>query len=629
VHRGAQNNLTDEQFEPNFFPNYMTESKETVGGRLNVLRLALWFGLLTGIGEVILLAIRKYALDRFLFVSMDSVWMTPLANAMLFLAAGAVLLVIRPLLPRRLAASLPVMVFTALSAFTILLMYGPLSRLAILILALGLGIQLARVAHRHAAGFDRLVKRTLPVFVALVLVAGIGLRVWMATGERRSLGGASARPGVPNVLLIVLDTIRSWNLSVYGYPRPTTPEIERWMGDGTRFDHALSTTSWTLPSHATMFTGRWPHELSADWLTPLDRAHPTLAELLSSEGYASAGFVANTTYTSYESGLGRGFGHYQDYPVTTAQVMLSSGLGRYLAGSRFMRRKLLRVSAEDINGRFLGWLDERDQGRPFFVFLNYLDAHGPYQPPAPYDTLFSAPGSSVYIENLREDTPAREWSPVARQAAVDKYDESIAYLDAHLGRLFSELERRGLWDSTLVIITSDHGEEFGEREVFYHGNSLYRASLEVPLLFRLPGGVPQGSVSSAVSLRDLAATILDVSGSSHRGQLPGKSLARFWNGQRDSTETDTLLMELSYSPRLPKGTPIASGPMKSILIEDMRLISNGDGREELYDFLNDRKDSLDLAAVPARQDVVTSLRAALRGLFPNRRPARADSASSR
>jgi len=132
-----------------------------------------------------------------------------------------------------------------------------------------------------------------------------------------------------------------------------------------------------------------------------------------------------------------------------------------------------------------------------------------------------------------------------------------------------------------------------------------------------------------VSLRDLAATVLDLSGAASKGRLPGKSLARFWNGQLDSTVSDTLLMELSYSPRLPKGTPIANGPMKSVLIHDMRLISNGNGREELYDFRQDRKDSVDLAAVPTRQDVLVSLRAALRNLFPNRRPARADSAGAR
>ncbi len=600
----------------------MTGSKPLVDGPLQVLRLAAWFGLLTGLGEVALLAIRKYLLHRFLFASMDSIWMAPLADTLLFLGAGGLLLLVRAVLPRRLTPS-PVLVFTALSAFTILLMYGPLSRWALMILALGLGVQASRVARRHPEGFGRLVRRTLPAFLILVVLAGAGLRIWMATGQRRSLGGSTARTGAPNVLLIVLDTIRSWNLGVYGYSRNTTPELVSWFGDGVRFDHALSSTSWTLPSHATMFTGRWPHELSADWLTPLDRRHPTLAEVLGSQGYSSAGFVANTTYASYESGLGRGFGHYRDYPVTSAQVVLSSGLGRYLAGSRFVRRKLLRVSAEDINRKVLGWLDDRDQDRPFFVFLNYMDAHGPYQPPEPYDTLFSAPGSSAYIEHLREDTPAREWTPAARQAALDKYDESIAYLDAQLGRLFSELKSRNLWDNTLVIVTSDHGEEFGERGIFYHGNSLYRASVEVPLLLRLPGRVPPGAtVPAAVSLRDLAATILDLSGATGRERLPGKSLARFWDG--GSSRPDTVLMELSYLARLPKGTPIARGPMKSLMVDHMRLISNGDGQEELYDFLADSTDSVNLAARPDQQGVLADLRAALQAMFPRRRPRLAD-----
>jgi arylsulfatase A-like enzyme len=302
--------------------------------------------------------------------------------------------------------------------------------------------------------------------------------------------------------------------------------------------------------------------------------------------------------------------------------MLSSGLGRYLAGSRFMRRKLLRVSAEDVNREFLGWLNGRDTERPFFAFLNYLDAHGPYQPPAPYDTLFSQPGSSVYIENLREDTPAREWSPVARQAAMDKYDESLVYLDAQLGQLFAALKQRGLWDNTLVIVTSDHGEEFGEREVFYHGNSLYRASVEVPLLMRLPGTVPSGSrVATPVSLRDLAATILDLSHASDPRALPGRSLARFWQGGDSLPSSDTLLMELSYSPRLPKGTPIAQGPMKAILIGDMRMIRNGDGREELYNFATDHRDSLDLAAQPEQRDVLAELRLALDAMVPRARRA--------
>lgn len=581
-------------------------------GAGTILVQALWFGLATGIAEVGLLAVRKYLLHRFLFVSMDAVWMAPAADAVLFLAAGILLWVINRVLPSRWRIA-PAGVFTALGVFTLLLMYGPLSRLAAGIIALGIGVQAARILSSREAVYLRLVRRSVAVLLAIVVLGGVGVRAAMALAGRTQGSGRQAA-GAPNVLLIVLDTVRAWSLGLYGYSRPTTPELDRWLADGTRFQTALSTAPWTLPSHATMFTGRWPHELSAGWLSPLDDAQPTLAEVLRSRGYATAGFVANTTYCSYESGLARGFAHYEDYPVTVYQVLFSSQLGRYLAGSRFTRRKLLRVSAEDINRRVLSWLDHRPGGRPFFVFLNYLDAHNPYQPPAPFDTLFSDSGAERYIEALRDDTPAREWTPEGRRAAVDKYDESLAYLDAQLGHLFAELERRGLWDSTLVVVTSDHGEEFGEHNVFFHGNSLFRPALEVPLMIRYPGHVPAGQVvRTPVSLKDLAATVLDLSGSDPR--LPGRSLRRFW-ADSSSGVGDTLLMELGYSPRLPRGTPIARGPMKSVVVDGFRLIRNGDGREELYDFVADTMETRDLAADPAWAEALSHARGALQAVAP-------------
>src|SRR5262249_45638238 len=120
-------------------------------------------------------------------------------------------------------------------------------------------------------------------------------------------------PGSPNVLLIVLDTVGADHLSLYGYQRPTSPTIDELAPRGIRFDRAQATSSWTLPSHASMFTGRWPHELSVGWLTPLDGTHPTLAAFLGARGYATAGFVANTTYCASDSGLGLGFAAYHDY----------------------------------------------------------------------------------------------------------------------------------------------------------------------------------------------------------------------------------------------------------------------------------------------------------------------------
>ena len=129
-----------------------------------------------------------------------------------------------------------------------------------------------------------------------------------------------------NVILIVLDTVRADRLGVYGYERDTTPNLARLASRGVRFARAFSTAPWTAPSHASLFTGRWPHELSIGWDRPLDSTHATLAEVLAADGYLTAGFVANTTYCSYETGLDRGFAHYEDYDVTLRGVLLCSSL---------------------------------------------------------------------------------------------------------------------------------------------------------------------------------------------------------------------------------------------------------------------------------------------------------------
>jgi arylsulfatase A-like enzyme len=490
----------------------------------SVLRLALWFGLLTGLGEVALLALRKLALNRIVFAGIDVVWMAPVADVALFVAAAVALIAARAVLPRRIPVP-TVLLLTALSVFTLLLIFDALYRPAVAVLGLGVGTVALRIVHRWPGVFERLVGRTLlPMAAAIALAAG-ALQLWAARDGRGDVG-ATARAGAPDILLLVLDTVRARNLGIYAYDRPTTPELGRWLRDGLRFEHSLATAPWTLPSHATMFTGRFPHELSADWLVPLDRAQPTLAEALARQGYATAGFVGNTAYCSYETGLARGFAHYEDYPVSVAQVVFSSALGRYLAGSRFVRRQLLRKSAEDVNGSFLRWLDGRTDARPYFAFLNYLDAHDPYQPPPPFDGRFSGPGATRLVETLHGDLAAGPWTPELRQAAIDKYDESIAYLDHQLGQLFAALQARGRWERTLVVVTSDHGEEFGEHGVYFHGNSLYRASLEVPLLLRYPGVVPAGqAIVVPVSLRDLAATVLELAGAP--AELPGRSLARY------------------------------------------------------------------------------------------------------
>ncbi|MEP7208127.1 MAG: sulfatase [Casimicrobiaceae bacterium] len=582
-----------------------------IGSPLQVLQLAMWFGLVAGACEVTLLGVRKYVLHRLIFVSVDVAWMAPLADMLIFAVVGLGLIAARAVLPGRLAPP-PVLVLCALAVFTILLMYHPLYPPAGAILALGIGTAVARFLGTRMPGFRRFVHGSFWALLAALLLTAATTQAMKSPGSGERAAAGAASPRRPGVLLIVLDTVRASHLAAYGYGRATTPQLQRWLGDGARFEHALSTAPWTLPSHASMFTGRFTNELDADWLAPLGTAHPTLAETFRRNGYATAGFVANTRYCSRETGLARGFSHYEDYPVTAAHVAMSSSLGSYLAWSRSVRRKLLRKSADDVNASFLAWLDGRDTGVPFFAFLNYMDAHAPYQPPAPFDRQFSSPDAEELVANLREDDAGIRLQPEVRQAAIDKYDESLAFLDDRLGALFAALAARRLWDDTIVVVTSDHGEEFGEHGVYYHGNSLYRGALEVPLLLRFPPRVPTGaSIATPVSLRDLPATLLDLAGLP--AALPGASLSSYWDGTspRDNAAANPLLMELSYASTLPANTPVSKGSMASVLLGDLRLIRNGDGREELYDFRRDPMERVNLADQPAQPVGLARLREAL------------------
>ena len=589
--------------------------------RPSVLLLALWFGLVTGFAEVTLLILRRFVLHRFLFLGQDAVWMVPVADAFCFSAVGLILALGHRLWPGRLTIPAVIGVLAALSVFTVLLMYGPLHRVAVVLIAVGAGFQAARMLRPRLDRVAVGIRRTLPVLAGLVLVAGLGLRGHEAwTRHRIERARPGAVPGAPNVLLIVLDTVRSMSLHLYGYERATTPQLDRWSRDGIRFDRALSTAPWTLPSHATMFTGHFPHELSADWRTPLDATYPTLAEILESHGYRTGGFVANTMYCSYESGLKRGFAYYEDYPVNPGRILFSSTLGKLVGGTAWFRYRAVRKRAPEVNREFLSWVD-RDHGtRPFFAFLNYYDAHGPYQPPPPFDAMFGDSSRRPELDQMREDAPAREWPPEVVQAAKDAYDGSIAYMDASLGELFRELDRRGLTGNTLIIVTSDHGEEFGEHGVFWHGNSLYRPSVQVPLVVKLPGSSPPvREVSTPVSLRDLAATIMSVSLPAAQHPFPGKTLSRFWSSDPPGAgSADTLLQEVNYDRGLPANTPVSKGPMKAVVLDGGRLIARGDGHQELFDFDRDsmeRHDLLDSADTSHVDRLRSALKAVLgRGL---------------
>jgi arylsulfatase A-like enzyme len=440
-----------------------------------------------------------------------------------------------------------------------------------------------------------------------------GRRLWKERVALSSLPAMSAQP--PNVLLIILDTVRAASLSLYGYSRPTTPHLERLAQGGVWFRHAFSPTSWTLPSHASIFTGRHAHELSTDWRIALDATYPTLAEVLSSRGYVTAGFVANTRYCNAGTGLSRGFIHYDDSSLGPGRLVESSWIlsmiHRALERPTEYRSWVWRKHARDINRHFLRWVD-RSGPRPFFAFLNYWDAHNPYAPPEGYADRFGTAGIPLQpVLEHRSDRGIRDSAET--QGGLDAYDGAIAYLDAQLGALFGELRRRGLWDNLIIIVASDHGEEFDEHGLAQHGVSLYRPSVEVPFIIRAPRRVPEGVVVDVpVSLRDIPATIMDLLNLDNPS-LAGRSAARFWTSA--STPADTVVSSLTHAPGHPPWFPVSKGDMTSVTLGDLRYILNGDGSEELYDFAHDVAEGDNLAADSARtedvlrfRDIVSALR---------------------
>jgi arylsulfatase A-like enzyme len=635
-----------------------TSRPDRASGRMtpsSIVILSAWCGLVAGLLEVAVLVVRKSAFDsnRLYGMTRHFVWLIPLTDFGLLLGLGIALAVVVRLRPRRgawLAARL-LFAMTLLPAVMIAApsIYGP----AWLLLMLGLATRLVPALERHHVGLRWAVRLSVPVVAGFVpALAG-----WLWVSDRVREAGERARPmppsGAPNILLVVLDTVAAGHLDLYGYGRPTSPTLDELARNGIRFDAARAASSWTLASHATMFTGRWPHELSVGWKTPLDRANPTLAQYLGSRGYATAGFVANTLYCATDSGLARGFTEYRDYifPRLTAlkpAVLVDRSAEGLLAIERYLANEwdidiswsqvrrpwqevnLNRKDAATVNREFFDWLSRRDQpDRPFFAFLNDYDAHWPYQLPDLSVHRFGAPPREAAESELILNWFSMDkhgLTPQQIALARDAYDDCVAHLDEQLGRLMDELGRRGLRERTWLIVLADHGESFGEHAgVFCHGTSLYRTELHVPLLIVPPttqAGLAGLRVADTVSLRDLAATIVDLAGQETGSPFPGQSLARFWEqatpGRNPDPDPATATRALSEvvpedpSNRDPSRAPEPQWPLAALSDGDWTYIRReGEIREELFHLPDDPLEARNRAVDPAAGPSLARMRQAL------------------
>jgi hypothetical protein len=359
----------------------------------NQLMIAAWFGLAAGLGEALILSTERYLLDRVVSFGPDVIWMAPLADLPLFSIVGLLLALLSLQWSRIASSNNVVLIFTFLVCWGWLLMFAWLHRFAAVLFALGVAFQAARVFGPLLDGLVPAMKRSLPAMAALLVLLAAGIHGWQHITESDALAQLpAAAPGAPNVILLVLDTVGAKAVSTYGYARETTPNLDKFAATSVQFERALSTAPWTLASHASMFTGHYPHELSVDWDKPLDETFPTLAEALRARGYVTGGFVANY-YCSFEYGLNRGFTHYEDFAVSGEELAVSSSLVRTATNNARLRalvgdhQMLTRKNASELNRDLLSWLSRRGN-RPFFAFVNYLDAHEPYMPPRPFDLKF-------------------------------------------------------------------------------------------------------------------------------------------------------------------------------------------------------------------------------------------------
>ena len=619
-------------------------------GPWSLLLLSSWCGLVAGLLEVAVTVLRRRTLDvHSVSISRHFVWMVPLLDLAIFCVFGAMLvpLVVWGRRGRWLAPWL-------LCALTLLPpIWAASSRLygaAGFLLCLGAATRLAPAVERRVAGLRRLIRTSFPVLAGIVALLAATLLGQDAIKEWRESRQPLPPPGSPNVLLVVLDTVAAEHLSLYGYDRPTSPTLDELARRGIRFERAQSTCSWTLPSHASMFTGRWPHELSTGWLTPLDGTYPTLAEFLGAHGYATAGFVGNYWYCASSSGLDRGFTIYHDFifPRLTA-LRLTTLIDRPIEGlepvEQFLEEwldigssllrpavkglnwlfKTNRKEAAVVNGEFLDWLSRRRQPeRPFFAFLNYYDAHLPYQ----------LSDTGIHRFGIKADDDPFEGSFLLSQLDLsprqiarnrDTYDNCVADLDEQLGELIDELERRAVLDQTWIIVVADHGESFAEHpNVVQHGTSLYQTEAHVPLLLIPPVDARSGRsgriIAEPVSLRDVPATIADELGFGERSPFQGKSLARFSRGAAgaapaDPAGPDPVLSEVDPIDVLdpnPEQLLTRRWPIGALADGDWKFIRReGEVREELYNLREDPREQHDRSGDKAAGPVLERMRQTL------------------
>ena len=383
----------------------------------------------------------------------------------------------------------------------------------------------------------------------------------------------------PNVLIYLVDTLRADRLGCYGNAAGLSPNVDALAADGVLFERVAAHSSWTTPSVVSVLTGLRPsrHGVNAR-LSVLPAEAVTAAELLRKGGYETAGFSTNA-YITERSGFGQGFDHFE---------------------FRYER-------SHQVTAAVSSWLDRRDCGQPFFLYVHTVDPHAPYEPTQAYRERFArqvgdpAVGTVAHIRALGDKALAATDEVTADLRRL--YDAEVAENDDAFGALVEELRRRGLWQETLAVFLADHGEEFREHGVFGHGWDLYGEVLDVPLIVRAPGGLRGHRVPELVQQTDVLPTVLEAIGLAFPEGLDGEGL---WgvvrNGGRAPHDPRPALSYMDYEGR--RGVAVRLDRWK--LIEPLSP-GFAPGRE-LYDLAADPGERVNVAGrYPVRSGSLAAL----------------------
>lgn len=435
----------------------------------------------------------------------------------------------------------------------------------------------------------------------LVLLA-LGIAVLLTVFALVRSRSRKATPAAPNVLVIAIDTLRADRLGCLGNPRGLTPALDRLAGEGASFRRAFAHAPWTLPSFATIFTSETPEEHGAGGRLGDFRAlapeHTTLAERFADAGWKT-GAIVNVDF------LGRSFGLMQGFEDVDA---------RFADDNEHLR------DAHATTDAALAWI-EKERANAFFLLVHYFDPHARYAPPKEFRERFADPRdqrSEAFEFGSRDQVVlwrGRRIQPTEDdfRRAEQLYDGEVAYTDAEVGRLLDGLAGAGLDANTLVVVVSDHGEEFLDHGDWEHGHTLHDELLHVPMLLRQKGRIAARVIDDAVGTIDLAPTICGLAGVAPPPDFRGRDLGPVLAG--DALSPLSLCAFGNFW----------GAPHASLRTAEWKLIERPDGaagggaRSELYHWTQDARETSDRAATePATRARLAEDLALLRKLFAGR-----------